>query len=196
MHLFSHPKDHDSEHQLARGLAKRFRLTHPHFTGRPGTALLVFINGFITIAVLAAVAMISRTPFIFPSLGPTAFLLFFTPTARAASPRNTLYGHALGILCGYAALWLAGLQYAPSAMLEGVNLPRVLAAAFSLGATGALMILFRVVHPPAGATTLIVSLGIITSPFHLLIIEVAVAIMVLQAMVMNRLAGVDSGRSA
>jgi len=40
----------------------------------------------------------------------------------------------------------------------------VLAAALSLSATGAFMVLFRVSHPPAGATTLIVSLGIISQP--------------------------------
>ncbi len=45
----------------------------------------------------------------FPSLGPTAFLFFFTPRAPAASPRHTIYGHAIGIVCGYGALWLFGL---------------------------------------------------------------------------------------
>lgn len=179
------------EHQIAHGIARRLRLRHPHFRGRPGTAVLVFINGFITIAILSALAMVSHAPLVFPSLGPTAFLLFFAPHSRNASPRNTLCGHALGILCGYGALWLMGLRHAPSAMLEGVNLQRVLAAAFSLGATGALMILLRVVHPPAGATTLIISLGIITSPFHLLLIEIAVAAMVAQAIVINWIAGVD-----
>ena len=45
----------------------------------------------------------------------------------------------------------------------------------SLASTGALMILLKAAHPPAGATTLIISLGIVTKPFHLLVIEVAVA---------------------
>jgi hypothetical protein len=44
------------------------------------------------------------------------------------------------------ALWLTGLQHAPSAMLEGVNLARVIAPAMSLALTGVLMILFRVFH--------------------------------------------------
>jgi CBS-domain-containing membrane protein len=51
------------------------------------------------------------------------------------------------------------------------------------------MILLGVVHPPAGATTLIISLGFITTPAHLAAIEIAVAIMLLQAMVINRLMG-------
>ena len=62
----------------------------------------MFLNGFATIALLAAVAMVSGTPFVFPSLGPTAFLFFFTPRAPAASPRNTIYGHAIGILADTA----------------------------------------------------------------------------------------------
>ena len=68
---------------------------------------------------------------------------------------------------------------------------RVIAAALSLAATGALMIWFGVVHPRAGATTLIISLGIVTRPFHLAVIEIAVAVLTLQAIVINRLAGID-----
>ena len=51
------------------------------------------------------------------------------------------------------------------------------------------MVLFDVSHPPAGATTLIVSLGIISRPRELVIIEVAVFLFVAQALVINRLAG-------
>ena len=47
----------------------------------------------------------------------------------------------------------------------------------------------EVSHPPAGATTLIVSLGIISKPRELVIIEVAVFLLVAQALVINRLAG-------
>jgi hypothetical protein len=54
------------------------------------------------------------------------------------------------------------MSYSPHfPMRAGIHVPGVLAAALSLSATGALMVLFGVSHPPAGATTLIVSLGII-----------------------------------
>ena len=176
-----------------RNLAGRLRLAHllTQYPERPLLALFMFLNGFITIALLAAVAMLARTPFVFPSLGPTAFLFFFTPRAPGASPRHTLYGHAIGILCGYGALWLFGLHHAPPAMATGVSAARIGAAALSLASTGALMILAKAPHPPAGATTLIISLGIITRPEHLLVIEVAVAILTLQAIMINRLAGID-----
>src|SRR5207247_2225364 len=58
-------------------------------------ALFMFINGFISIGILCGLAKVFRTPFIFPSLGATAFLVFFTPTTPAASPRNTLCGHPM-----------------------------------------------------------------------------------------------------
>ena len=90
-----------------------------------------------------------------------------------------------------AQLRLVGLEHAPSAILEELHWPRVLAAALSLATTGALMVLLGVVHAPAAATALIVALGIITTPAHLGIIELAVALLVLKALALNRLAGID-----
>lgn len=179
--------------EVPRGLLARLKLNHllRRFPERLVWAGFMFVNGFVTIAILAAVAMISEVPFVFPSLGPTAFLLFFTPTAPTASPRNTMLGHLIGILCGYGALWFTGLDHAAAASITGIDGSRVLAAALSLASTGALMILAKAAHPPAGATTLIISLGIVTHPFHLLIIELAVALLVLQAIAINRLAGIQ-----
>ncbi|HET6203903.1 MAG TPA: HPP family protein [Planctomycetota bacterium] len=171
----------------------RFRLARRlgRFPERRVWAFFMFVNGFLTIGLLAALAMVTGTPFVFPSLGPTAFLLFFAPESPTASPRHTLLGHAVGIAWGYGSLVLFGLQHAPPAMTTGVDLPRAGAAALSFAATGALMILLRTAHPPAGATTLIVSLGIVTRPAHLLVIEVAVALLAAQAVVINRAAGLD-----
>src|SRR5579883_260402 len=178
---------------VARGFVMRLRLAHllGRFPERPIWALFMLINGFVTIAILAGVAMVSGTPFVFPSLGPTAILLFYTPLSPTASPRHTLYGHAIGILCGYGALLLMGLHHAPSAIGTNVDGHRIMAAALSLALTASLMILLKAAHPPAGATTLIVSLGVVTKPFYLLIIEVAVALLVGEGIVIKRLGGVD-----
>ena len=149
----------------------------------------VFVNGFLTIALLALLAVLTNSPFVFPSLGPTAYLLFIAPLAENSSPRNTILGHAVGLICGYAAFTLTGAATLPFGTHPGVYWPRIIAAALSLSATGAFMVLFRASHPPAGATTLIVSLGIISQPKELVIIEAAVFILVAQAFVINRLAG-------
>ena len=53
-------------------------------------ASYVFVNGFLTIALLALLAVVTGVPFVFPSLGPTAYQLFFTPRAESSAPRNTL----------------------------------------------------------------------------------------------------------
>ena len=63
------------------------------------------------------------------------------------------------------------------------------AAALSLAFTGAFMVLLRVNHPPAGATTLIVALGILSTPYYLIVIEIAVVLLTAQAFVINRMAG-------
>jgi CBS domain-containing membrane protein len=160
-----------------------------HFPPRVVWAIYVGVNGFLTIALLALLAVVTGSPFVFPSLGPTAYLLFIAPLAENSSPRNTILGHAIGLACGYAAYSLTGAANLPFGVHPGVYWPRILAAALSLSATGALMVLMRADHPPAGATTLIVSLGIISKPKALVIIEVAVFLLVAQAIVINRLAG-------
>jgi len=84
-------------------------------------AFFMLVNGFISIAILTVLAKVFQTPFIFPSLGATAFLVFFTPTTPAASPRNTLCGHPVGIVCGYVALWTTGLQHAGPAIVAQLS---------------------------------------------------------------------------
>ena len=173
-------------------LLRRLRLDWllHHFPPRLVRSVYVFVNGFVTIGLLALLALLSRNPFVFPSLGPTAYLLFFSPLAKTCSPRNTIFGHAIGIICGYGAYVVTGAGALPFGVHPGIFWPRILAAALSLSATGALMVLFGVSHPPAGATTLIISLGIISKPREVIIIEVAVVLLVVQALVINRLAGV------
>lgn len=149
----------------------------------------VFVNGFVTIGLLALMAVVSETPFVFPSLGPTAYLFFFSPMGQSSSPRNAILGHAIGLVCGYGAFWAAGLEHGAPNFHDGVYWPRILSAALSLAFTGALMVLLRVNHPPAGATTLIVALGILSTPYHLVVIEVAVVLLTAQAFAINRMAG-------
>ncbi len=179
---------------MGHGLVARLRLGTllRRFPDRPVWAVFVLVNGFITVALLGLVSHAARTAFVFPSLGPTAFLFFFVPTAPSSAPRHAILGHAIGIACGWGSLWLFGLLHGPSALSEGsLTVARGLAVATSLGLTGGLMVLSRVAHPPAAATTMIVSLGMVTGPFRLLIVEVAVVLLTVQALVINRLAGVD-----
>ncbi len=190
----------DSQHPIGgemsdilAGLFRRFQLRWllAHYARVPILALFSFINGCLSIGIMAMVAVVTGSPFIFPSLGPTAFLFFYTPTAPTASPRNALIGHTIGVVAGYFSLVVTGLTMAGPAYAVGVTGPRVIAAALSLGLTSGLMVLLKSPHPPAGATTLIVSLGILTQPRQLVILLLAVVMLTVQAFVINRLAGID-----
>ncbi len=188
-----------SDHRIGGEMSDVLRgfLTHvglrwllEHYANIPVLAVFSFINGCISIGIMATLAVITRSPFIFPSLGPTAFLFFYTPTAPSASPRNTIIGHAVGVIAGYFSLVITGLTMAGPALAVGVTWPRVIAAALSLGLTAGLMVLLKSPHPPAGATTLIISLGILTKPWQLLLLMVAVILLTLQAILINRAAGI------
>ncbi len=175
------------------GLAQRFRL-RPLMERHNSTLVLgafALLNGFVSIALMALAAYVTRQPFIFPSLGPTAFLLFYTPHAAAASPRNTLIGHLVGVVMGYLALMSFGLVNAGPALATGVSAARVGAAGLSLGLTAGGMVWLKAPHPPAGATTLIVSLGILTKINQMAVLMLAVVLLVIQGFVINRLAGLD-----
>ncbi len=177
---------------VVHGLLMRVRLNWllQRYAQIPVLALFSFINGCISIGLMSVLAVITGSPFIFPSLGPTAFLFFYTPTAPAASPRNTLIGHAVGAIAGYLSLVVTGLTAAGPALSVGVTWPRVIAAALSLGLTAGVMVLLKAPHPPAGATTLIISLGILHQPWQLALLMAAVVLLTIQAIVINRLAGI------
>jgi CBS-domain-containing membrane protein len=150
--------------------------------------LYVLINSGIAIAVMAAIAMLSGEPFAFPSLGPTAFLLFYQPMAPNAAPRSCVYGHLIGVAAGYLGLVVFGLTDSPPD-LEHVDAARVGALALSLAVTLSIMAWLDIPHAPAGATTLIVSLGILRTPDQLAILMLAVVVLTAQGFVINRLAG-------
>jgi CBS-domain-containing membrane protein len=175
------------------GIARRFQLRslETHHSKVAVLGLFAMVNGILSIGLMAMAALLTGAPYIFPSLGPTAFLLFYTPTAPASSPRNTLGGHLIGALAGYLALVVFGLTERGPALATGVEWANVGAAALSLGLTSGAMVWFKVPHPPAGATTLIVSLGILHQPWQLGVLMLAVALLVVQGFVINRLAGVD-----
>ncbi len=172
------------------GLATRFGLksVQQRHNNRIILGTYVLINSAISIAVLAAIAALTDQPFVFPSLGPTAFLLFFGALSAQAAPRNVFCGHLIGVLAGYLALVIFGLTaLAPD--LEDVTWPRVGAATVALCLTLSLMVWLGVPHAPAGATTLIVALGLMRTPEQLVILMIAVVLMIVEGFVINRLAG-------
>lgn len=151
----------------------------------------MFVGAGVAIAVCSAMAMGTGLPWVFPSLGPTAFLAVAAPESPANTTRRVLVGHAIAIACGALALWLFGLLDTPPAFEAGVDAARVGAVTLALAATGGLAILLDAEHPPAGATTLIVALGLLRAPRDLALMEVAVVVLVVVCAGLRRLGLAD-----
>lgn len=158
--------------------------------GAAGDALYAFVTCLLALAVSGLAAYTFGEPLLFPSLGPTALLFFEQPLARFSSPRNTIIGHAVAILAGALSLALFGLLDHQSVLVEGVTLARAGAAALSLALTGAVLLLLRSSHPPTGATTLIVSLGLLQTPREMAMLMLGVVILTVVSWVINRALGV------
>jgi len=121
------------------------------------------IAGFsaLYLSIPGMIAWVTGSLFIFPSLGPTAYILAFD-TKRIYTPSVVIGGHVCGVIGGLTGYLIAG----PASLLQlsdplsAVGLQLVAGAVIALLITAFLMVRLQVSHPPAGATTLIVSLGI------------------------------------
>lgn len=178
--------------RLAYFLLARLKLKRivGYLQPRTALALISGFNGALSVGLLAVLALLAQEPIIFPSVGASAFILFYRPLVAAASPRNVLLGHGIGVLTGWASLWVFGLLTAPSALDAGMDGMRVGAIAAGMGLCAAMMVWLRAAHPPAAATSLLVSMGLIPSLWHLGLLLLGAGILVLQAFVMHRIAGV------
>ena len=155
------------------------------YQNRWSRALFAFINACISIGIMSAAALWSGQPLIFPSLGPTAFLCFYIPSAAVSSPRNAILAHGSGVLVGCFSLWAA-----EAILGMGTAGAEIGAVALSLGLISALMIAADIPHAPAASTTLIVSLGLIGQWQELVALMIAVVLLMTQVFIINRLCGV------
>lgn len=130
------------------------------------------------LAGLGGVVWTSGLPFLFPSLGPTAYLFATNPEAPESQPRRVVGGHAIGVAAGLIAYHLvAGDVVLTAATGPGTlaSLRLAVSGVVAVGLTTVGMLATDTGHAPACATTLIVSLGILSSPLEGVIIVLAVA---------------------
>lgn len=132
----------------------------PDAVWAPTTAgLLMLIAGLLGLAF--------RQPWIFPSLGPTAFLQAEQPDQPTAKFYNTVVGHLVGLGAGLFAVAVLGAVSAPSVLSTGeLTAVRVWASVLAVVLNLLLGLLFKASHPPAAATTLLVSLGGFKPTWH------------------------------
>lgn len=99
-------------------------------------------------------------PWLFPSLGPSAYLQAEEPDKPASRFFNTVVGHLVGFAAGSLAVFLLGAAQDPSSLADKqVTAARAGAAALSGMLTMAGLSAPKASHPPAAATMLLVALG-------------------------------------
>jgi CBS-domain-containing membrane protein len=167
------------------------RWLYGHY-GNRGNAAYTALGSLFAIALSGLWAWLFNEPLLFPSLGATAFLFFETPTAEVGTPRNAIIGHFVAIGAAVLSLVVFGLWNAPSVYVTGVSGARVGAVAVSVALTGGILRLLRAAHPPAGATTIIVSSGLLAKPSQLGMVAAGVALITVAGWVINRLMGVPA----
>jgi hypothetical protein len=114
---------------------------------------------FLLLAV-GLIALAFGQPWMFPSLGPSAFLQAEDPARKTARFYNVVVGHLVGLASGIAAVLLLGASDTPGVLASGILTPiRLSAAALSAVLTMIGLSLLRAAHPPAAATMLLVALG-------------------------------------
>jgi CBS-domain-containing membrane protein len=153
-------------------------------------AATLFVGALALMAVAGVVALGAKQTLLFPSLGPTAMLFFARPLPPECTVRNVIVGHWVGIVVGLLMLEMFGLRSLPSAVTHGLDAKRVVAAALSVAITATVLRLIRSPHAPAGASTLIVSLGLLTTNKQLLMMGASVALIAVAGLALNFLTGV------
>lgn len=114
------------------------------------------------IALLGLIAWGTGRPFIFPSLGPTAFALTLHPNENSARP--VLGGHLCGVVSGLLAYHVLAAGLVVTSIHEPLSVSSLwltASGALSVMLTAVCMLATRTVHSPACATTLIISLGLL-----------------------------------
>ncbi|WP_026179912.1 HPP family protein [Hahella ganghwensis] len=141
--------------------------------GRFKNAVLAGTGGAFAIFVLASMSGLSELPLLMAPFGASCVLLFAAPASPFSQPANVIGGHVVSTLIGMLALQVSGPD------------PWTLAAATALAI--ALMVLLKIVHPPAGADPLVVLLGHENTWFLLFPVLSGSAALVLMAVLYHRL---------
>jgi hypothetical protein len=127
----------------------------------------------------ALIAWSTGRPFIFPSLGPSAFSLVIDRQGEATG-RRVIGGHLIGVVGGLVAYHLIAHGLTLTTLPSVFSFPLLRLAAsgvISVILTTAGMLAAKAQHPPACATTLIVSLGLLATFRDAILIMLAVAVM-------------------
>ena len=129
------------------------------------------------ILVAGLLGLAFHRPWLFASLGPSAFQLAEYPEQKSARAYNTIVGHLSGLAMGFAAVAVLGAWDAPKVLsTHHLTAIRVWASVIAIALTSAMILALRASHPPAGSTTLLVSLGSFSTWADVRVVVIGVAI--------------------
>ncbi len=176
--------------QLAKLSRLRFFYLVSRGEARRITALYVLVASFVSLSTLGAVAYFLNWPLIFPVLGPTAFLIFYSPARAMAWPRNCILGHLSALLCGLAAHLLLLWLFPEKLNAAQFNLTETIFASGAMALSALIMVFFHVLHPPAASTAMLAATGYFDSPARVLGLSLALILLSLEGIILHRLAGI------
>jgi hypothetical protein len=112
------------------------------------------------VLVVGIAGVLAGFPLLLPSLGPSAYLVAVEAGHPSTRVYNVVTGHLLALAVGFFAVWLCDAAAEPVVLTAGViTWPRAFASCLALFLTIAIALPMRASHPPAAATTLLVTLG-------------------------------------
>ncbi|HWR41682.1 HPP family protein [Sporomusa sp.] len=106
--------------------------------------LLSSLGSFSAVGIIAYISVTTGHAFLIPPFGATCYIAFVLPDSAFAQPRNIIGGHILACLIGLACLLMFGSNWWSQAI--------------AMSAVVAIMQVTRTVHPPAAATTILITL--------------------------------------
>ena len=137
-----------------------------------------FLTGLFSAITIGALTLITYKTefgiFLITSFGSSMILLFGYPENDFSQPKNIFFGHLLASIVGII-------------FLNIVPLPIYLLIPLAVGFGAALMILFDVVHPPAGANPIIIIMGSVSLDYLINPIITGSLIIVFFGIILNRL---------
>jgi CBS-domain-containing membrane protein len=154
-------------------------------------AVYLFSAGVTALSTITIMAYVTDLMLLFPPLGPSAFILFYTPLSESACPRNLVLSHSMALVAGLGALALAKLIFPgfQETAEMAMNWPHITAIAIAMGASSVAMVTFRCVHPPAAATALIAAMGYLGNIVQVGGVWVVVLFLAMEAILFNRILG-------
>jgi CBS-domain-containing membrane protein len=135
--------------------------------------VIAWLGGTIATATLAIMGSSIELIMILGSFGASCLLIFAYPASPFAQPRNVIGGHFIATFTGLVFMTLFGIHWWSMATAVGTAI--------------ALMLVFRMPHPPAGSNPLIVMLGAVNWNFLITPTLLGSIVLVIIALIYNNL---------